>query len=88
MKAKIENAKKEVGGVACWQVVVLDVFVKAYEQAVKEAEGKRRNDAGQFESELAKRRAIEEKMRKVGRLLACCLDCSSHNGQTYIVVVI
>ncbi|XP_062515104.1 myosin-4-like [Corticium candelabrum] len=36
----------------------------AYEQAVKEAEEQRNKKAGQFESELARRQAIEEQLKK------------------------
>lgn len=39
--------------------------MKAYEQAVKEAEEQRNKKAGQFESELARRQAIEEQLKKV-----------------------
>ena len=41
------------------------LFGKAYEEALRDAEGKQHKDAGQFEKELAQRQAIEEKLRKV-----------------------
>jgi uncharacterized coiled-coil protein SlyX len=39
---------------------------EAYEQALRDAEGQQDKDDGKFEKEVARRQALEEKLRKVG----------------------